>query len=57
MKGYAVNIKDKAGRNVTVFVGDLRDINNLATIIYGNNNDEMVMTINTFNDDEEDPYS
>ena len=54
MKGYAVNLKDASGRNVTVFVGDIRDINNLATIIYGNNNDDVVMTINTFNDDEGD---
>lgn len=54
MRGYAVNIQDATGRNVTVFVGDIRDINNLATIIYGNNNDEMIMTVNTFKDDEED---
>lgn len=48
---YGVTLKDDKNSRISVCLKDIRDVNNLAVIIYGNGND-IEISIKPFDEEE-----
>lgn len=54
---YRIILKDDKNGRMSLQVKDLRDINNILLIIYGNGNKNINIEVGAFNENEEDPWT